>query len=621
MSLAKYGTAHENLEDEKNTAVSRRPTAIQDEIVTDEKGRRRFHGAFTGGFSAGYFNTVGSRHGWVPQTFRSSRDERPDEPKRSVDDFMDDEDRGEFGFAHQKIRTKSNFMAQLNDQSKNAPLAWERAGPSTSDNFNDLAMTLASTFQGVNDSIGVKILKKMGWRPGKGIGPRMKRRQLERQKVNDARQLGRSAAFNSDEVEAMEELAPEAEYAPDDIPRLFLQPNQGEHGLGYRPLEKSNVLEEDFLMKVDAYKEKAKSKGIRGQAFGVGAFEEDDDDVYANEDISKYDFAIGGDESEIREVERCKWIFEDFFGKFREKLAIIDRGSTPSATTEASTSLKQEPTETSAEETRRLAVQQKQFGPLTRQKFTWYPSKYLVKYFNVEDPYPESREEGCPDIVKKHLHRKDYSLDMLGLADTQKEVVDRIGREAHEKRRSRWEADKEPPKPMDKVFEAPAPETEKPTFLPPIALLQAVFEHGIDLESDEEEAPVDEPEISKSPSTNSSMKNENKTNGGEIQAPTTSKSPERFVTVLDLVESDDEYGPKIPDVLPLEIDPKEKEKIIPKAPDVIEIDDSSEESSEEESHRHKKRKRRDSEGEKRKKSKKNKKEKKKKEKKRKRRDT
>lgn len=29
--------------------------------VTDEQGRRRFHGAFTGGFSAGYFNTVGSK--------------------------------------------------------------------------------------------------------------------------------------------------------------------------------------------------------------------------------------------------------------------------------------------------------------------------------------------------------------------------------------------------------------------------------------------------------------------------------------------------------------------------------------------------------------------------------
>lgn len=34
-------------------------------MVTDERGRRRFHGAFTGGFSAGYFNTVGSKEGVV----------------------------------------------------------------------------------------------------------------------------------------------------------------------------------------------------------------------------------------------------------------------------------------------------------------------------------------------------------------------------------------------------------------------------------------------------------------------------------------------------------------------------------------------------------------------------
>lgn len=34
--------------------------------VVDEAGRRRFHGAFTGGFSAGYFNTVGSKEGMRP---------------------------------------------------------------------------------------------------------------------------------------------------------------------------------------------------------------------------------------------------------------------------------------------------------------------------------------------------------------------------------------------------------------------------------------------------------------------------------------------------------------------------------------------------------------------------
>ena len=44
--------------------------------VTDEEGRRRFHGAFTGGYSAGYYNTVGPLEGWQPSTFKSSRDKR-----------------------------------------------------------------------------------------------------------------------------------------------------------------------------------------------------------------------------------------------------------------------------------------------------------------------------------------------------------------------------------------------------------------------------------------------------------------------------------------------------------------------------------------------------------------
>jgi hypothetical protein len=44
--------------------------------VTDSEGRRRFHGAFTGGYSAGYYNTVGSLEGWTPSSFKSSRDDR-----------------------------------------------------------------------------------------------------------------------------------------------------------------------------------------------------------------------------------------------------------------------------------------------------------------------------------------------------------------------------------------------------------------------------------------------------------------------------------------------------------------------------------------------------------------
>ena len=77
--------------------------------VRDEQGRRRLHGAFTGGFSAGFYNTVGSAEGWTPSTFVSNRDraklqavpgadggpdaealgaQRPQRPE----DFMDEED-------------------------------------------------------------------------------------------------------------------------------------------------------------------------------------------------------------------------------------------------------------------------------------------------------------------------------------------------------------------------------------------------------------------------------------------------------------------------------------------------------------------------------------------------
>lgn len=123
----------------------------------------------------------------------------------------------------------------------------------------------------------------------------------------DARARGESLRFNEKAVRDIEEFAPETEFAPDDIPRMFLEQNDAQHGIGYKPLEHSNVLNESFNMKVNSLKTKLKSKGIRGKAFGVGAFEDDDEDIYTVEDLSKYDYAIGGNNVE-KEVERCKFL-------------------------------------------------------------------------------------------------------------------------------------------------------------------------------------------------------------------------------------------------------------------------------------------------------------------------
>ena len=56
------GSAFEPLETEEDVEKAKRKKD-KEHYVTDAQGRRRFHGAFTGGFSAGYFNTVGTKEG------------------------------------------------------------------------------------------------------------------------------------------------------------------------------------------------------------------------------------------------------------------------------------------------------------------------------------------------------------------------------------------------------------------------------------------------------------------------------------------------------------------------------------------------------------------------------
>lgn len=100
---------------------------------------------------------------------------------------------------------------------------------------------------------------------GKGIGPTMSRRALERQKVLDAKSQGRSVKFDEKAVHEIEEVAPEAQFAPDDIPSHFYASKESVHGLGYQPLGDSSVLKQDFGQTTAALKTKARSKGIRGQ--------------------------------------------------------------------------------------------------------------------------------------------------------------------------------------------------------------------------------------------------------------------------------------------------------------------------------------------------------------------
>ncbi|KAB8299164.1 hypothetical protein EYC80_001267 [Monilinia laxa] len=129
--------------------------------VRDERGLKRLHGAFTGGFSAGYFNTVGSKEGWTPSTFVSSRSNRNKDaakaPQQRPEDFMDDEDIADAAEA-QRVQTAEGFAGLGSTQND----AIRRGA------FIDL-------FKADGETMGVKLLKKMGWKEGQGVGPKVRR--------------------------------------------------------------------------------------------------------------------------------------------------------------------------------------------------------------------------------------------------------------------------------------------------------------------------------------------------------------------------------------------------------------------------------------------------------------
>jgi G patch domain-containing protein 1 len=93
-------TEEEELKEERKRYVP-----VWKQEVRDEKGKQRFHGAFTGGFSAGYYNTVGSLEGFTPATFKSSRKQRGEKREFKPEDFMDEED-------FQELRDSQELIAK-----------------------------------------------------------------------------------------------------------------------------------------------------------------------------------------------------------------------------------------------------------------------------------------------------------------------------------------------------------------------------------------------------------------------------------------------------------------------------------------------------------------------------
>jgi G patch domain-containing protein 1 len=205
-----------------------------------------------------YFNSVGSKEGWTPKTFVSSRSNRnKDQPKEQVqrpEDFMDDEDMADAAESRQ-LETAQNFEGV------------GHAGESA-DGFFGL-------FLNPEETMGVKMAQKMGWRQNQGIG----------RKIHRTARLGDGAATADSATHT---------FAPDDTQAMPIPREEVRRkGLGFQSEARLSTTEEEdrsrghspdlhFLgdFKKTPVVKKATAKK---SSFGVGVLNDtgsDDEDPY-----------------------------------------------------------------------------------------------------------------------------------------------------------------------------------------------------------------------------------------------------------------------------------------------------------------------------------------------------
>ncbi|ENN79858.1 G patch domain-containing protein 1 [Dendroctonus ponderosae] len=263
---------------DEDAVPRKRPITVEEQIATDAQGRRRFHGAFTGGFSAGFFNTVGSLEGWLPSEFKSSRAEKSEKIHQRPEDYMDDEDLGEDGIAPQVVRATDDYNTSRKRKKQifaDGPIPGEPV--------------LHNIITSGNETIGYMLLKNL----------RIKDRRSKKVEAPTEKSYG----CQMPKIDETVNFNDSNQYEIPAIYKEFLaKPKNNTFGLGYSGLDKSHFslfpAENKTQFKVTDRNNKKLS--IAGQAFGVGAFENEDDDIYMKEDMSKYDFELAAEKEKVQ---------------------------------------------------------------------------------------------------------------------------------------------------------------------------------------------------------------------------------------------------------------------------------------------------------------------------------
>lgn len=170
-----------------------------------------------------------------------------------------------------------------------------------------LGSTLMDMVAPTKESVGIRLLQKLGWKPGQGIGPRMTRRQ-------------RRMTFhqNEEDEEEDEDIDEQVTFAPRDTPIENYTAKTNTFGLGYelekyvpqvaemrrlRELQRADAEYDDDMDDTQRRAAFGVAQGHRRQqaGFGLGALEQEDDDdadVYGNTEMKDYHYTLYEDDTE-----------------------------------------------------------------------------------------------------------------------------------------------------------------------------------------------------------------------------------------------------------------------------------------------------------------------------------
>ncbi|KAJ3149534.1 hypothetical protein HDU86_006939 [Geranomyces michiganensis] len=247
----------------------------------DEQGRKRFHGAFTGGFSAGYFNSVGSKEGWTPSQFVSSRSARFNAKDAArPEDFMDEEDLEAASETRQIAATDEYDIlgGTAKEIARKRAAASEAEGAAGGGGGAIAAKIVEDLIGPAKDPIGIKLLRQMGWREGHGVGPRAKRK---------------AGKHGADDIYAANHT-----FAPKDVAVDLLRPKTDSFGLGYDPFRHAPEFANRSRPPGSQGNERDGGLPKQGRAgFGVGVFEDEDEDINVYDStMASYDMIIDDDD-------------------------------------------------------------------------------------------------------------------------------------------------------------------------------------------------------------------------------------------------------------------------------------------------------------------------------------